>query len=61
MKSTDGIAERLAFMLAVCEAVKECDQAEFICPVCGGHVNVTKSYDKHVCAFCEKCSMKLMQ
>lgn len=61
MKSTDGIAERLTFMLAACEAVKECDQAEFICPICGGHVEVTKSYDKHVRAVCEKCRMKLMQ
>lgn len=46
------------FLIAACESVKKCYEAEFICPICGGKAKAIKStYNGHIHAHCEKCGI----
>lgn len=56
------IQKILVFSESAHDAVRDCRQACFTCPVCGGQALAVKSLnDGHIRAKCNKCKMNFME
>lgn len=52
----------MVFLAAACEAVENCLNADFICPLCGGTAHASKSeYNGHRSAYCDGCDANFIE
>nr|WP_288978074.1 hypothetical protein [uncultured Blautia sp.] len=58
----DALKNIMVFLAAACEAVENCLNADFICPLCGGTAHASKSeYNGHRSAYCDGCDANFIE